>query len=143
MNWYEIRFKVIAEYPSCDYEVGEILHCKDEQVNLIAFYTKYPHLFKGLMWWEDREDKDRPQYIKLIMDYINHKKGDVFATVDNWHEPESEGRGFIHFALDINNHSAIRNYSSISPSHNGESVFIPATEKEYLNRQNKKAKATT
>lgn len=56
MNWYEIRFKVIAEYPSCDYEVGEILHCKDDQVNLIAFYTKYPHLFKRLMWWEDREE---------------------------------------------------------------------------------------
>lgn len=29
------------------------------------FFDKYPHLFRRLEWWEMRDEKDMPEYVKL------------------------------------------------------------------------------
>jgi hypothetical protein len=66
------RYKVIADFPKCMYISGELLprdsnwnfelfaeHYVDE-----AYLKKYPHLFRKLEWWEEREEKDMPEYVK-------------------------------------------------------------------------------
>ena len=60
------RYKTLCNYPDSPLRVGQIItgntfnitggtkfHCKD-----------YPAIFKPLAWWEDRDDKDMPLYIK-------------------------------------------------------------------------------
>lgn len=69
------RVKVIGDYPNSPFNLSEILpmtiynngfycsiyghYTKDK-----AFFEKYPHLFKILDWWEEREFRDMPEYVK-------------------------------------------------------------------------------
>ncbi len=58
------RIKVITPFPGIQnfgYKVDDILVCSNM---LFEEYAKYPHLFKKLEWWEDREEKDMPEYLK-------------------------------------------------------------------------------
>lgn len=75
------RYKVIADYPACFYQVGRILIPKTKDVNLDAYNYydcveapssitvykpgRYPHLFKKLEWYEEREIADMPEYLKF------------------------------------------------------------------------------
>lgn len=85
----ELRYKVIAEYPETELPIGVILTFDIESVYLRKdgklFSTKifpfamgssyyyrcvlnignYPHLFQKLEWWQDRDEKDLPEYIRL------------------------------------------------------------------------------
>ena len=80
------RYIVIADYPNSPFKVGEILifipqfmHRNKGLIqqtqysdvykclNNFIFATdidKYPHLFRRLEWWEHRDIKDMPQYVK-------------------------------------------------------------------------------
>lgn len=68
------RYKVIADYPDSEFEVGEILlQCKDgirivslSRNMFMDFFKvhKYPHLFKPLSCWEDRKPEEMPEYVK-------------------------------------------------------------------------------
>lgn len=72
------RYKVIATWPGMDYNVGNIilmfddgsdeLHSQDDGGGFIQwdrFYKSFPHLFRPLAWYEKREEKDMPEYIKM------------------------------------------------------------------------------
>ena len=64
------RFKCIADYPKSIYKVGEIFNCGGMSEDLLYCdkdgprMSDYPHLFKRLNWWEEREIEDMPRYIK-------------------------------------------------------------------------------
>lgn len=75
------RFMVIADWPDNYYfQVGGIISlnklmagiypqyefedCKGTHSYLEDFFKKYPHLFKPLQWWEERNPEDMPQYAK-------------------------------------------------------------------------------
>jgi hypothetical protein len=117
------RYKVIADYPFNKYHaVGKIIIVESEIVArnengyrvVECEWEKYPAIFKPLEWWEHREEKDMPEYVKLLnqQDKIEvHKAG-------NW------------------------NMRNGMPCIEGFGVFIvkdmtPATETEYLNFKNK------
>jgi len=59
------RYKVIADYPSSPYYVGEIKDRLGD--NVAAHFAKYPHLFRKLNWWEERKVEDMPEYVKPIV----------------------------------------------------------------------------
>jgi hypothetical protein len=77
------RYKVIANYPGSDLVVGDILirHTFPENGNycyvtnpdiLLLGSNKrkeeveaYPHLFKPLLWWEQRALHELPAYVKM------------------------------------------------------------------------------
>lgn len=65
----ERRFKVIADYPQSDYKIGEILDRDwswdgNDEDGFKHSISQYPHLFKELAWYEEREDSDMPEYVK-------------------------------------------------------------------------------
>lgn len=75
------RYKVIADYPNSDFEIGFILYSDKNGF----FYEygdngrwsvkpeKYPHIFKKLEWYEERKVEDMPEYVKeLSEDSIKH-----------------------------------------------------------------------
>lgn len=83
------------------------------------FYDKYPHLFKRLSWWEEREESEMPEYVKNAADGIVFKveynfrsktPSDVKTWNNNW-------RMFWHSLYDL----------------------LPATETEYLSHKNQPA----
>lgn len=62
------RYKVIADYPDSVYYVGQVLtHIENENWNefIDERASKYPHLFKKLSWWEERDLEDLPEYIRF------------------------------------------------------------------------------
>lgn len=81
------RIRVKAEYPYCQYEKGTIL-IKDETTEELYSaqfgYTqskfivkwedagKYPHIFRVLEWWEDREISELPEYVKYTEQSARH-----------------------------------------------------------------------
>ena len=57
----KVRYKVIADYPEATFPVGTIIPCDAQSIkiltpNMIAFYNKFPNIFKPLQWWEERGD---------------------------------------------------------------------------------------
>ena len=67
------RYKVIADYPNSDWKLNEILDRDwswdgDDENGFAHSISQYPHLFKKLEWWEEREEKDMPEYVKHKID---------------------------------------------------------------------------
>lgn len=72
------RKKVIAPYPGSPFNDGNILYYDDEKIEAGFWYSTsesgqrfyiqdphlYPHLFKPLAWWEEREATEMPEYVK-------------------------------------------------------------------------------
>lgn len=83
INHAETRVKVIALYPNCPFELGEILYGKVaeelleiqdnsytaghivEHDRLSGAKSKFPANFERLRWWEDRKESELPSFIKL------------------------------------------------------------------------------
>lgn len=58
------RFKVIANFPGSWFDIGEIT-----KNNFASFDLEdYPNIFKKLKWWEERNIKDLPEYLKQEKD---------------------------------------------------------------------------
>lgn len=69
------RFEIIAEYPRCEFEKGNILNRIKNATNDVYHINehayvggldlieieKYPHLFRKLNWWENRDITDMPK----------------------------------------------------------------------------------
>lgn len=67
-------------YPGSVSKVGDILYEAVQESNKGYYYSKdgyvsvifepenYPHLFKPLAWYEDREESQLPEYVKNIAD---------------------------------------------------------------------------
>ncbi len=73
------RYQVIADYPGSEFQVGYIVELKDIYpysgmsfslnggiVVAPSWFDKYPHLFKKLAWYERRELRDMPDYVKVV-----------------------------------------------------------------------------
>jgi len=76
------RYKVIALFPLCDLKLGDIISFETPHVPVASYCAlngnqikyavpeetikDYPHLFKPLQWWEDRNLADLPEYVKCI-----------------------------------------------------------------------------
>ena len=107
------RYKVIADYPNNKMPIDAILipNRLDGTVNndwvspdpndrkfIYADVSKYPHLFRRLEWWEDRDVKDMPEYVKRIM---GTNKGKVYKIADPsqngriWHEEREIEYGYF------------------------------------------------
>jgi hypothetical protein len=67
------RYKVIASYPSMKSEgldVGTIITCKKYDNDFSEKFwcemnDQYPHLFRKLVWWEERDLSDMPPYVTV------------------------------------------------------------------------------
>ena len=64
------RWKVIADYPGSDYHIGEILDrdwgwVGNDEIGFKHQVSHYPHLFKKLEWWEERDETNFPKYVKI------------------------------------------------------------------------------
>ena len=96
------RYKVIADYPYCPYEIGDLVeftdlgtsfHCTttkewntfteefSDSVNYFSIdcLEMWPHLFQRLQWWENRNANEMPKYVKSLAD----EKGDIFV-IQEW-----------------------------------------------------------
>jgi hypothetical protein len=69
------RYKLIATYPKCQYEIGDnfIWEEKNEEQSSFEMFGMFPHIFKRLRWWEDRKPNEMPKFIL-------HKDGGVFEV---------------------------------------------------------------
>ena len=76
-NLTQPRYLVIADYPNNAYSIGSIIKQisivensiyydgRDNGMHTIIRHpAKYPHLFRLLHWWEFRDEKDMPEYVK-------------------------------------------------------------------------------
>lgn len=114
------RYKVIAPYPGMKgegLEVGQIITCRKYDNDFseklwCEMNDKYPHLFRKLKWFQDRELRELPKYLK-------NKRGNVFK-------------------VDKYSFSSVRLYACWNE--NGKLVakplikLQPATESEYLSQ---------
>ncbi len=82
-----------------------------------AYFEGYPHLFKKLEWWEEREPDDMPDYVKgesEVYKVLSNPTGITDVVYAKWILPH--------------NKNAMRLLSL--------SKTVPATEEEYLAYQN-------
>jgi hypothetical protein len=117
------RYKMIADYPGNSRPIGFIftMDKKDSEGWYTTtgylqemFFTMYPHLFRRLEWWQEREISDLPEYIKELS---TGKIGKVFE----WHRI-----GGTTFFV-INPYSDLQKAKWFNPD-----FFAPATHKQYL-----------
>jgi len=118
------RYKVIADYPDNEFEVGEILP-DDVVSNEEDEILKYPHLFKKLEWWEERQISEMPEYVKLPAWHDENET--EFLHVDgknSWHHFNEAGY------FGIKHRSGGGLYVGYE-----RSKFLPATEADFINYQ--------
>lgn len=133
MNLLTPRFKVIGEYPNCNFKKGQILQRILNATNDwyhtdlyacmggydISDLKKHPHLFRKLEWYEERTVEEMPKYLKHRID-INSENW-TYEKVTKWDLKRK--LGFINNSdrecCDLGLWGAEQNYQ-------------PATEKEYL-----------
>jgi hypothetical protein len=120
------RYKVMADYPDSEFQVGEVLlQCKDG-VRLVSLsrnmyvdwfkVEKWPSIFNKLEWWEERKTKELP-------DYVRDDNG--VYKVKEWHtESAPKCSVFIIPAV----HKGYTEDCSYCPLY---SDFMPATAEEY------------
>lgn len=114
------RAKVIAPYPNTIFLIGEILYENEHsdwyfnKSKLCGVTTKDISLcktiFRELFWWEDRDEKDMPEYYKRVGD------GSIYKT-----NCRVEGRIVM---LQIKDNETVP--TAIE-------YLLPATEAQYLN----------
>lgn len=122
------RKRIIALWPGSMFNVGNILYYDDERIEAgywysltesgVKFYVTdphlYPHLFKPLAWYEDREASEMPEYVKEIDNKYHKVK-------------YSEEFGFLYMeAFD----GVVKSNWAVVP--NVMCFFEPATEADYL-----------
>lgn len=96
------RYKVIADYPGCKFKIGNILTYvreiaqtydlwRNEKTGVEIIYSgfgAFPHLFKKLEWWEDREPGEMPEYVKgydrvyKMVKWTHNACGEYFDEVE-------------------------------------------------------------
>lgn len=133
------RYKVIADYPNSEFEVGTIINFPNKrdyytgndewesefvrdknQGGQFKFCIKkiepFPHLFKKLEWWEDRAIEDMPEYVRFKERVLKVSRwlSDIEDVENGWCELVERGY-------------------DCHTSH-----LLPATESEYTNYINSK-----
>lgn len=113
------RYKVIADYPKMECEVGDIFHKLTFDNGNYTYVTNHdspmlgriighmiermPHLFKPLAWWEERKPEEMPEY-------VNCPSRKMFLKIEHW--------GESYFIIEGRQKMQYRNYT-------------PATREEY------------
>ena len=117
------RWKVIADYPKSLYHVGDILNGGWRSEDLIYCDTQgprwshYPHLFKKLEWWEERELNQMPMFIKN-----KTARPITYTKVDGWKISDRKDLGnYVQVLMIIDGKEKDINFWAIEP----------ATEDEY------------
>jgi hypothetical protein len=99
----EERYILENLWPGCQWSVGAVFPAN------FGKFSDFPYLFRKLQWWEERNKKDMPKFVKSPFGEIMSVKGyDLF----NKHIKFRSGTGLL------------ENY-------------IPSTEEEYLSQQGK------
>ena len=131
------RFKVIADFPDSDYEIGSIqdrdwskyVNGEDETDGVIWKISDFPHLFKKLEWWEERDISEMPMYLKQtgMVDGAENPLPDVFVKViDHFSAGNGEWR---HDSINV--FCADSYLTGLKRTSYNYSGWIPATEQEY------------
>lgn len=66
------RYKVIADYPGSSFEIENVLETDEKSVYTLWEHdgkheltlSNFPAIFRELEWWEEREEKDLPEYVR-------------------------------------------------------------------------------
>lgn len=127
------RYKVIAPDTSGRWPVGEVytfnrevaqtydywINSKGEGVTF-NFFSAFPHLFKPLAWYEEREVGEMPQYVR-------NEDGEIIKIL-SWEKKDNHGLTpyMIGYIIDE------RPKYSATFSPNMEPRCLPAKEEEYL-----------
>ncbi len=117
------RYKVIADYPGNEIKVGKVFEPNTDWPE--SYLKKYPHLFRKLEWWEERELGDMPGYVKWV-EYMPINKQKLL--------PE---RGMIELAKSIMWGNSIRFEVQSQINIISAEYFLPSTETEYLKYKSK------
>lgn len=127
------RYEVTASYPNTDFYVGDIIEegfngfCKKVRspkggsafYNMVMF-EKHPNIFRKLEWWEKRDIKDMPEYVKTNKEWSKLS----IQKVNGFYGSDKE---FITLEGDMSN-----KYQLFTE------WFIPSTEEEYNKQKNRK-----
>src|SRR6185503_13287789 len=111
------RYKVIADYPDSEYNVGEII-CNMITVQNSEWFDQYPHIFKKLEWWEERKESEMPDYVSF-----SYEGKTTIDKIVKW------GMEYKFGFTDVIN----RRGCSLNCWNTGYG-YQPATEQEYLNQ---------
>lgn len=117
------RWEVIADYPSSEYPKGMIVDLSQDpryvSGNVMGalwndekFFDSYPQLFKPLAWYEKRDIKDMPEYVK------DNFKGNIVIKVHKY----MEGILDRFFVSEANKHTEYLSHLA---------CYLPATQSEY------------
>jgi hypothetical protein len=116
------RFEVLAPYPDSTRAVGSVIEIpvkdkEQEWINRhIAFYKRFPHLFKELKWWEKRGRND----VEYIKNFSLEGKLLFVDKVEYWDEEHG------YFMLDSS-----KQLKQVCTPAGGEYPTLPATRTEY------------
>lgn len=132
------RVVVVALYPHSPFKIGDILQPIPDASNpwygrigdtwgvadiiIESEVLALPHLFKPLQWWECRDVKDLPEYVKWNDAYNGTSRTEVFK-VDKW---LCNSVDFELFKI----HST--KYNNLIFAYDYDGNIYPATEAEYL-----------
>lgn len=127
------RYKVIADYPEMPFSLNQIIDINTNWLGEASYewadydgmrrvyqteLNQYPHLFKPLSWWEDRDFNDMPEYIKA-----KERDGSyVLYKITGWNFGEYT-TGYFENGVPISME---------------ENDILPATEEEYTQYINSK-----
>ncbi len=125
------RYKVIADYPEIErhnIRIGDVITISESAMYadktqdgtpVVAIdHEIFPAVFRRLEWWEDRDVKDMPQYLKSNLDDKGWAGNFVVEKVNEFHGDNNE-----YVAID---RDETLQYCT--------SWYLPATEAEYLNQ---------
>jgi hypothetical protein len=125
------RYKVIAPWPEMERwlaRVGDILTdngktaVKNQDGDAVPVFEweTFPHLFKKLEWYEDREPSEMPQYVKLYRAY---------GPNPHYHHIHVDGENVKWNFMGDKCISIVHK----NGGHNTIEILEPSTETEYLN----------
>jgi hypothetical protein len=86
------RYKVIADWPGCNWDVGQILihigngnfDCKEAPtISGLRNPENYPSNLNKMQWWEERAIDDMPEYVKVIREDCIDDTG-LYCKVFRW-----------------------------------------------------------
>ena len=92
-----------SHYPYSPFKIGDIItmnqiSCNGSNcctINGVVYsdvaLDKYPHLFRRLKWWEFRDEKDMPGYVKFqekVYKVIRYRKPNIIRIIDDFWKTE-------------------------------------------------------
>lgn len=126
------RYKVIADYPEIErhnIRIGDVITISESAMYadktqdgtpVVAIdHEIFPAVFRRLEWWEERDVKDMPEYLKYNINDKNWYGNVVFEKVDMFYGDNNEYVALV-------DRDEMMQYCT--------SWYLPTTETEYLNQ---------